>query len=1172
MNMGQDRQMQMIGGNGGNQFRQYAGQNAGNLNGYNEVQNVGNQVAQKPRVQNVGNQNGLIGVQRNGNLVAARAEGNAAGQNANQIRCYNYRGFGHYARNCTARPRRKDAAYLQTQLLIAQKKEAGIQLQAKEYDLMAAAADLDEIEEVNANCILMANLQQASSSGTQTDSAPVYDSDGSAEVHEYKNCYNNEIFNMFTQEEQYTELLEPIPESQQVPQNDINVISENLAIEVEKVNSVNRKLKETNADLTTELARQYAGQNAGNPAGYNDVIGNQIGNGNLVATRAEGNAAGQNGNQIRCYNCRGVGHYARNCTVRPRRRDAAYLQTQLLIAQKEEVGIQLQAEKYDLMAAAADLDEIKEVNGNCILMANLQQSSTSGTQTDSAPVYDTDRSAEVHENYDDNEIFNMFTQEEQYTELLEPIYESHQVRHNDNDVISEDTSMEQGGETVEQHLENFEETRALYESLYQNLAIKVEKVNSVNRRLKETNADMTTELARYKNQESCETAQEIWLRVQQMMKGADIGIQEKKAKLFNEWEMFTSNEGESIKYYYHRFLKLMNDLKRNKHFPEKIASNLKFLNNLQPEWSRHVTIVHQTKDLHTADYTQLYDFLKYNQKEVDELKAERLAKTQDPLTLMMVGGNGGNQFRQYAGHNTGNPVGYNDVTGNQVNQNAVQNLKVQNIGNQNGLIGVQGNVNQNQIGSGNLVAARAEENAAGQNGNQIRCYNCKGKEEAGIQLQAEEYDLMATAADLDEIEEVNANCILMANLQQASTSGCYSTVSPPCSTPVSLEITSLSFCGYSDLFMVRRFGLFQAYDRKSKASHQFHLEVYENGQFCDSDLEVTFRRNACFVRNLEGVDLLKGDRSTNLYTINLHEMASASPICLMARASSTKSWLWHQRLSHLNFDTIDDLARNDLVAEAARTMLIFSRAPLFLWAEAIATACFTQNRSIIHRRFNKTPYELINGRKPDISFLYVFGALCYPKNDREDTGKLGAKGDIGFFIGYSADFCAYRVFNRRTKKIMETMNVSFDELSAMAFEQRSSKPRLQSMTSGQISSGLDLTYAPSTITKQQPSEGEPSRPVLTRNQLRSDGDMSMYALTFKMLNVWVLVPAPYNISPLTLKWLFKNKHDEEQTVIQNNSRLVVRGYRQEEGIDFEESFASVARIGAIGILLAYVAH
>nr|GFA84144.1 hypothetical protein [Tanacetum cinerariifolium] len=393
---------------------------------------------------------------------------------------------------------------------------------------------------------------------------------------------------------------------------------------------------------------------------------------------------------------------------------------------------------------------------------------------------------------------------------------------------------------------------------------------------------------------------------------------------------------------------------------------------------------------------------------------------------------------------------------------------------------------------------------------------------------------------------------------------------------------------------------------------------------------------------------------------------------------------------------------------------------------AIATACFTQNRSIIHRRFNKTPYELINGRKPDISFLHVFGALCYPENDHEGIGKLGAKGDIGFFIGCSADSCAYRVYNRRTKKIIETMNVLFDELSAMAFEQHSSKPGVNSMTSGHISLELDLTYAPSTITTQQPSEGEldllfeamyddyfggqpsatvttvppaqepqvcqssttsttiadiapiptnssshatnipitlqdvdelnpnamvddntfvnpfansststaaasslqnvdasnmhtfyqpcpyefqwtkdhpleqvigePSRPVLTRNQLRSDGDICMYALTvstmepknvkeamtnpawidsmqeellqFKRFDVWVLVLAPDNISPLTLKCLFKNKHDEEQTVIRNKSRLVVRGYRQEEGIDFEESFTPVARMEAIRIFLA----
>ncbi|GJS55073.1 hypothetical protein Tco_0628435 [Tanacetum coccineum] len=119
-----------------------------------------------------------------------------------------------------------------------------------------------------------------------------------------------------------------------------------------------------------------------------------------------------------------------------------------------------------------------------------------------------------------------------------------------------------------------------------------------------------------------------------MMKGSTIGAQEKKPKLFNEWEKFKSTEGESIGSYYHRFSKLMNDFSRERHFPGKITSNLKFLNNLQPKWSQSVIVVHQTKNLHEVDYTQLYDFLKFNQAGVNEIRAERLAKTYVPLALM----------------------------------------------------------------------------------------------------------------------------------------------------------------------------------------------------------------------------------------------------------------------------------------------------------------------------------------------------------------------------------------------------------------------------------------------------------------------------------------------------------------------------------------------------------
>ncbi|GKE67351.1 retrovirus-related pol polyprotein from transposon TNT 1-94 [Tanacetum coccineum] len=92
---------------------------------------------------------------------------------------------------------------------------------------------------------------------------------------------------------------------------------------------------------------------------------------------------------------------------------------------------------------------------------------------------------------------------------------------------------------------------------------------------------------------------------------------------------------------------------------------------------------------------------------------------------------------------------------------------------------------------------------------------------------------------------------------------------------------------------------------------------------------------------------------------------------------------------------------NRTLVEAARTMLIFSRLPKFLWAKAVATACFTQNRSIIHTRYNKTPYELLRGQKPNIAYFHVFGSLCYPTNDRDDLGKMKPKADIGVFIGYS---------------------------------------------------------------------------------------------------------------------------------------------------------------------------
>ncbi|GJS97451.1 putative ribonuclease H-like domain-containing protein [Tanacetum coccineum] len=402
--------------------------------------------------------------------------------------------------------------------------------------------------------------------------------------------------------------------------------------------------------------------------------------------------------------------------------------------------------------------------------------------------------------------------------------------------------------------------------------------------------------------------------------------------------------------------------------------------------------------------------------------------------------------------------------------------------------------------------------------------------------------------------------------------------------------------------------------------------------------------------------------------------------------------------------------RNRTLIEAVRTMLIYAKAPLFLWAEAVATTCYTQNRSIVRLRHGKTPYELLHEKPPDLSFFHVFGALCYPTNDSDNLGKLQPKADI-----------------------------DFDELTAIASEHSSSGPALYEMTPATISSGLvpnpppstpfiplsridwdilfqpmfdELLTPPSNVdypvpevialiaevvalipnvstsspsstnvdqdapspsnsqttpetqppiipndveednhdikvthmgndpyfgilipeipsdqssssdsihtivhpdhqisehnskwTKYHPLEniiGELARPVSTRLQLREQALFCYYdafltaiepkiykdALTqscwieaiqeelneFERLEVWELVPRPDKVMVITLKWIYKVKLDELGGILKNKARLVARGYRQKEGIDFEESFAPVARLEAIRIFLAFATH
>nr|GEV10427.1 hypothetical protein [Tanacetum cinerariifolium] len=504
--------------------------------------------------------------------------------------------------------------------------------------------------------------------------------------------------------------------------------------------------------------------------------------------------------------------------------------------------------------------------------------------------------------------------------------------------------------------------------------------------------------------------------------------------------------------------------------------------------------------------------------------------------------------------------------------------------------------------------------------------------------------------------------------------------------------------------------------------------LFSVGQFCDADLEVAFQKSTCYIRDLKGNDLLTGSRGTDLYSITLQDTSSPNPICLMAKATSSQAWLWHRRLSHLNFDTINLLSKNDIViglsklkfvkdhlcsscelgkakrkytwtyflrskdetpevlidflrlvqrglhaqvrtvrtdkgkeflnktlhayfvaegidhqtsvariheqngvverrnrtlVEAARTMLSATKVPLFFWAEAIATTCFTQNRSLVIPRHEKTPYHIINNRKPSIKFFHIFGSLCYIVRDGENLDKMKEKGDTCIFVGYSTQSRAYRVFNKRTRVIVETIHVNFDELPQMASDHVSSdlvpQCRMTALEHDSLSPVVSKSFVVTTadaphqcqqqlttplnthttpeLTCQDPSQAPTVTTTENINQAETNSK-NAHVEDDEFINIFCTpvqdrgetssrhvdssnMHTFYRRHPSEHHWM--KDHSLEQ-VIENPSQSVrtrrqlesdgemSKGYAQKEGVDFEESFAPVARLEVVRLFITYAAH
>ncbi|GJU88913.1 retrovirus-related pol polyprotein from transposon TNT 1-94 [Tanacetum coccineum] len=433
--------------------------------------------------------------------------------------------------------------------------------------------------------------------------------------------------------------------------------------------------------------------------------------------------------------------------------------------------------------------------------------------------------------------------------------------------------------------------------------------------------------------------------------------------------------------------------------------------------------------------------------------------------------------------------------------------------------------------------------------------------------------------------------------------------------------------------------------------------LFSVGKFCDSDLEIAFRKHSCFVRDMNGVDLLKGSCSTNLYTILIDDMMKSSPVCLLSKASKIKSWLWHRRLNHLNFGTINDLAQKELVRGLPRLKFEtdhlcsacqlgkikkYSHKP-----KSESTNIFTWVKFL--RSKDETPEFVINFLKQIQVSLNKTVRYIRTDNGTEFVNKVMSKYYEGvgiFHQKYSPRTPQQNgVVERRNHTLVEaarTMQIFLkapivdesvpsattvnthvvppDTSVSTTFAQDAPSTSFSPSSSGiqplviqhdvavgptiedtpitqatlhlsnnpvtrepgyaQSSSGM-LRYKAEPIKEFVPSLLKPSdhhnkcvqRSTLDRHIVWKSLSSSMKneIYEFDRLEVWVLVLKSKGVMIIDLKWIYKVKLGEYGDVLKNKSRLVAKGYHQEKGIDFEESFAPVVRIEAIRIFIANAA-
>nr|GEU69730.1 hypothetical protein [Tanacetum cinerariifolium] len=1060
--------------------------------------------------------------------------------------------------------------------------------------------------------------------------------------------------------------------------------------------------KPTNNNLRTSSNTNRANQDNSPRIHRNAGYENQR-NGNVVGARGNVGSSVVQKSRIQCYNCKEFGHVARECQKSKRAKDAAYHREKMLLCKQEEAGIQLNAEQADWRDDTDD-DELEdqELEAHYMYMAQLQEVSLDAA--DSGPIFDDEPVQQVS----NDDHYNVFAMESVHPKQSKSVHDTYPIEQDAQNVIIDSLDMNYDRKEIDQNADDNDLAK-----------------EQANNRLSETNnllyADYKKSEAELARRNSKEYASQMELEC---------------AKVRDEVTNLQCDYLELLEKYKGLETELSNSQMMSKSFEsvQKHAINLELgLQQCQEK----------IKNDKSFKVNQTNDFCKEREQyfEIQDLKAQLHDK--------------GIVIRVIPTTSVSRPQLKSIPQGDRVLCNSSQGKK-QEVEDQRRSV----KLSKNKM---SVTSCNDSLNAKTLNVN----YMCATCDKCVLH---DKHDMCVLNSVAKPIKKTVAS---KCNQKPRNITGkLYERVSKTCSwwypkftpsgykwkpksgkenvNPNLVEIVLFIVDSGCSKHMTRNLKLLINFVEKFLGTVKFRNDqitpilgygdlvqgavtikrvyyveglnhnLFSVGQFCDSDLEVAFRKSTCYIRDLKGNDLLTGSRGTDLYSITLQDTICPNPICLMAKASSSQAWLWHCCLSHLNFDTINLLSKNDIVVglpklkfvkyylcsscelgklsespftlnlpqaqkdsynfytwtyvvpcgskdetpevlinllrlvqrglqaqvrvvrtdkgtkflnqtlhayfategilhqtsvartpeqngvverrnrtlvEAARTMLSVAKVPLFFWAEAITTACFTQNHSLVISHHEKTPYHIINDRKPSVKFFHIFGSICYIVRGGENLDKMNEKGDECIFVGYSTQSRTYRVFNKRTRVIMESIHVNFDELPHMAPDQLSSDPAPECQTMALEHDSLSLANQCQTNVPQA------DRTVTTSNEL----DLLFSPMFDELLNGSSKVvsksfavsaaDSPYQSPTVTLSENINQAEtyaendqaadDEfinifstpsksleilENIVIRNKSRLVAKGYAQKEGVDFEESFTPVARLEAVRLFIAYAAQ